>query len=145
MKNKTILLGVFMVLPLLAQASLVDTNNQIQAGRYLTVPNTPKSSQANPLQETFSITFPDSVNTIGDAMNYVLSNTSYQLLSEKNRNLEFQELLKQQLPVADRQLGPITVQNGLLALAGDSYLMLVDPKHRYISFTLKPKFANLYL
>jgi type IV pili sensor histidine kinase/response regulator len=127
-----------LLLPILAGAK------QVQTGRYITMAATYTAAQVNPLQETFTLTFPDSINTIGAAMDYVLSNTSYKLLPINRRDDDLQELLKQKLPVADRKLGPITVQDGLIALAGNAYLMLIDPKHRYVSFALKPKFANLY-
>lgn len=125
-------------LPLLAFAG------QTQIGRYLTVTDEPTLAQTSPLSATFQLTFPDSVITIGDAINYLLASTSYQIIPAKYRNDELNELLKKRLPLSDKTLGPATVKTALSALAGNSYLMLIDPKHRYIAFVLKPQFKKLY-
>ncbi|MHC4397907.1 MAG: PFGI-1 class ICE element type IV pilus protein PilL2 [Planctomycetota bacterium] len=109
---------------------------QIQTGRYITVTDKPKLSQQNPLEQTVSLTIPAEIQTVGEAINYLLQNTGYNLLPAKYRQDEASELLKQKLPLNDRSLKNTTVKNALLALAGNAYLLLVDPKHRYVSFNV---------
>lgn len=116
----------------------------VTTGRYVTVSDTAIASQSNPLLGTLSITFPDSVVTVGNAMSYILDNTSYTLIPASSRPKNLAALLNKELPVVDRHMGPITVANALLALAGDEYLLLVDQQHRYVSFSLQPKFQRLY-
>lgn len=116
----------------------------VRVGRYLSTTSAPKASQQNPLEQIFSLTFPNSINTIGQAMDYILNNTSYKLMPNEYRSEDIASLLGQQLPLSDRQIGPISVDQALHVLAGSSYQMLIDPKHRYISFILKPTFNNLY-
>ncbi len=136
--NKKSLVLTLCLLPIAAFAG------QIQIGRYLTAPDKPALSQQNPLEQIVSLTFPASIATIGDAVDYLLQSTGFKLLPAKYRTDEANELLKQKLPLNDRKFSSVTVKNALLALAGYSYLLLIDPKHRYVSFTLKPEFAKLY-
>ena len=115
-----------------------------QVGRYLTVSNKPQLYQRDPLQQTFALTFPGRITTVGSAIRYILTKTGYSVLPHKYRNKTVNVLLKQKLPLGDRHLGSTTVIEGLAALAGNSYQVLVDPEHRYISFILKPKYMSLY-
>jgi hypothetical protein len=41
-------------------------------GRYLTVSNKPTSAQTNLLSQTIQVRFPQGIQTLGDAMNYLL-------------------------------------------------------------------------
>ena len=136
--SKKYLLVILCLLPLTVFAK------QIQTGRYITVSDKPVLAQKNALEQTVSLTFPVEIQTVGNAVSYLLQNTGYKLLSTKYRLDDANELLKQKLPLNDRKLTNTTVKNALLALAGNSYLLLVDPKHRYVSFALNPKTSKLY-
>ena len=52
-------------------------------------------------------------------------------------------LLNQPLPQVDRNLGPLTIQDGLEVLVGQQVFTLVqDQLHREVNFKLKPAFAQ---
>ena len=125
-------------------AATMAAPNSTQVGRYMVEKNIPTESQSEVFNQTFSIQFPSSVQSIGDAMNYVLLNTGYQLVPYKYRTEDVQTLFNQKLPFSDRHMGPITVMVGLLTIAGPQYQLLIDPKHRYVSFMLRSDYKNLY-
>ncbi|MBL4647477.1 MAG: hypothetical protein JKY13_00730 [Gammaproteobacteria bacterium] len=53
-------------------------------------------------------------------------------------------LLQQALPLSQRQLRFISVEKALLLLGGESYQLVLDPKHPFIAFVLKPTLQRLY-
>lgn len=115
-----------------------------QVGRYLTVDNNVSSSQADPLQQKFQISFPASIQTVGDAIRFILINTGYQLVAVDRQKNMVEQLLVQPLPLSVRTLGPTTVQLGLQALAGNVYQLVIDPAHRLVTFRLKTKYQTIY-
>lgn len=115
-----------------------------QIGRYMTVKNNVSVSQENPLEQTFQITFPASIQTVGDAVRFILINTGYNFLSKDKLSHFTGQLTEQQLPLSLRTLGPTTVEQGLLALAGNAYQLVIDPAHRLVTFRLKPKYQIIY-
>ena len=127
-------------------SSAFATGNDItRVGRYLVEQNGPEAAQIDPLQEIFSLTFPSTIYSIRDAITYLLSNTGYNLTPIQYQSVNAKSVLKQRLPLSDRQMGPMTVEQGLLALAGNTYQLLTDPEHRLISFQLKKPYQPLYL
>lgn len=115
-----------------------------QIGRYMTVKNNVSVAQENPLAQTFQITFPASIQTVGDAVHFILINTGYNLVSKNKQSHFTSQLTEQQLPLSLRTLGPTTVEQGLLALAGNAYQLVIDPAHRLVTFRLKPKYQTIY-
>jgi len=131
----------------LTYASMVLSAGQMtttRVGRYLVEKNGPSYVQTDPLAVTFSLTFPPSIHRIQSALNYLLANTGYQLVARPYRSNDIKQLLKQRLPLTDRQLGPMTVRQGLHVLAGPAYQLLIDPDHRQISFQLKARYKVIY-
>ena len=118
--------------------------NNTQIGRYLATPNQPLLRQADLLTQTFQIRFPSSVKTISDAANYLLQFSGYSLVTENNLIPEARQLMTLPLPQADRNLGPLSLKDGLLTLVGNPFGLLVDPVHRLISFRLLPDYRPLY-
>ena len=62
-----------------AVASVNLQANDIQVGRYSLFATTPTEAQADPLQATITVQFPDVVRTVGDAMQHVLRQSGYRL------------------------------------------------------------------
>lgn len=117
--------------------------NTTQVNRYATVENKPLTAQVNPLLTVQQIHFPQSIQTVGDALNYWIRFSGYSLVDEVNQSTAFKELKQQPLPQAVRNLGPLTVRDGLEVLAGQEVFSLMkDPLHRRVNFRLKPQFAQ---
>ena len=113
--------------------------------RYTTVKNQASRAQVNPLLMTIQTRFPQSVQTVGDAMNYVFRYSGFSLVDEDQMDASVVQMLKQPLPIVDRQLGPMTLQDSLETLAGKHVFKLTqDPLHRKLSFELLPDIQKQY-
>ena len=85
--------------------------------------------------------FPPQVESIGDAVNVVLQNTSYQLAAKLSTAVDV--TLKKPLPITDRTLGPMPIKDALVVLLGkDVFSLVVDPLHRLVSFEIKPEIKS---
>jgi conjugative transfer region protein (TIGR03748 family) len=114
--------------------------NVTQINRYATVNNKPLASQVNPLLTVQQIHFPQAILTIGDALAYWLRYSGFRLVDESQRAPALKTLMKQALPQVDRNLGPLTIQDGLIVLVGSqAFSLLMNPLNRTVNFKLKPQ------
>ncbi len=138
MKTKRLII----LLSVLSLGAAVHAENITQIERYSTIDNKPKAAQINPLLTVVQVHFPREVETVGDAVNYWISYSGYSLVSDEKVSVELKEVLKQKLPQSDRNLGPLTIKDGLKVLVGqDVFDLVCDPLHRLVSFELNKKYA----
>jgi type IV pili sensor histidine kinase/response regulator len=123
------------------QVTYADTT---QLGRYLTIDNKPKAAQLDLLSQEFQVRFPSSVQTIGDAMEYLLKQSGYSLISEAKRSAELKTTLSKPLPAIDRNFGPMKLKDGLSTLAGPVFTLVNDPLNRVVSFEIRKQFSVVY-
>ena len=130
------LLPVAITLTLLVggKAVAADTNNRHSISRYTSINTTPELRQSNPLLTVVSFTFPPTVMTVGQAVSYTLDQTGYTLVDAEKLPEQTKIMLALQLPSIQRKFSYVTVQSALRALAGDAFILLVDPVRRQISF-----------
>ncbi len=131
-----ILLGLFLSKLSLANESLTPT------GRYLTVSNHPKMSQLDLLSQSIQVRFPEKIQTIGEAINYLLRFSGYSLIADNKMNKALKITLTKPLPIIDRELGPMSLKEGLTTLAGVAFTLYQDPVNRVIDFKLKPTYQK---
>ena len=118
--------------------SFAQAANVTQINRYATVANQPLASQVNPLLTVQQMHFPQTVSTVGDAIVYWLQYSGFRLADEPRLLPVFKILMKQPLPQVDRNFGPLTIQDGLIVLAGRQEFTLVqNPLTRTVNFKLK--------
>jgi conjugative transfer region protein (TIGR03748 family) len=130
------MVGCIVMVPLsFAQSTTVD--------RYLVITNKPLPAQADLLQQTFQVRFPHHVQTILEAVNYLLRFSGYQLVNSHQLPIEARIVLSKPLPEIDRKFGPLSLREGLLMLVGEPFDLLVDPIHREIAFQLKKDYPSL--
>ena len=115
---------------------------QFFAARYLKEPIKPLASQVDLLDQIFHVRFPKQIKTIGEAIDYVLNHSGYTLISPKKMEPEVINMLKNTLPLADYDFGPMTLREGLQILVGKAFKLWIDPVHRHISFHLKPEYQK---
>lgn len=126
---------------MLVISGTLSAQNITQIERYASVDNKPSAAQLNPLLTVAQVHFPKDVQTVGEALNYWISYSGYRLVDEAKLSSDVREVLKQQLPQADRNLGPLSIKSGLQVLMGNDVFDLVcDPLHRMVSFELKKKY-----
>ncbi|MEX2257280.1 MAG: hypothetical protein WD672_01100 [Woeseia sp.] len=108
--------------------------DSIRIGRYQSMVLAPEAAPVDALRALVTQRFPDDITTVGAAIDFMLQGTGYQLQLTPNPCQAL--LFAQPLPVAQRQLGPITVRHALAVLAGPAYRPVVDTLYRRVTFEL---------
>lgn len=133
---------IFALVSLGFGASLTEAANVTQINRYASVENKPLIAQVNPLLTVQQIYFPQHIITVGDALTYWLQYSGFKLITPLQLPPALKTLMAELLPQVDRNLGPLTIQDGLTVLVGQEVFTLVqDPLTRTINFKLQPKYA----
>jgi len=118
----------------------VQAANITQVSRYATVSNKPLPAQINPLKSIQQVHFTATIQSIGDAVNHWLTYSGYHLVSQDKQSPELKKILKQPLPQVDRNLGPLSIEDGLTVLVGPNLFSLShDDLLREVNFTLKKR------
>jgi conjugative transfer region protein (TIGR03748 family) len=132
------------IIGFLALSSLqIQAANITQVGRYATVNNQPLAAQINPLKTVQQIHFPNSVQTIGEAVGYWLRYSGYHLAPQDKQSESLTQILQQPLPQVTRNLGPLTIAEGLSVLVGKSLFTLKhDDLSREINFSFNARRAQ---
>jgi conjugative transfer region protein (TIGR03748 family) len=81
------------------------------------------------------------VRTVGKAMHVWLRGTGYRL-SNMHPDQNVYQLLQLSLPEVHRKLGTVSIEEGLKALAGDPWELVIDPVHRMVSFRLPDAYVQ---
>jgi len=124
-----------------AKPAKVSTDSS-QIGRYVTISNDATRAQINPLLAVSTFTFSPTVATVGEAVQQVLANTGYRLASHLSSDVK--QTLLQPLPITNRHLGPLSIQETLEILMGEEVFTLQrDPLNRLVNFKVKPSIAKV--
>ena len=125
-------------------ASLTMAANVTQINRYASVENKPLTAQINPLLTVQQVHFPQHVVTVGDALTHWLQYSGFKLANTLQLPSALKTLMAEPLPQVDRNLGPLTIQDGLTVLVGQEVFTLIqNPLSRTVNFKLKPKYAPI--
>ena len=139
-----VIIALMMTTIFIVPISAWSDEKESQIGRYLTTPNKPRPSQINLLSQTIQIRFPQNVRTVGEAMTYMLRFSGYSLVDEKNMQVALKTTLEKSLPIVDRELGPISLKDGLTTLIGTAFNLSHDPVNRTVNFELKSQYAKSF-
>ena len=110
--------------------------SEVQVGRYSTLRAQPTAAQADLLSTTITVRFPERIQTLDEAVRYLLQRSGYRLADHHAVNSATADLLGLPLPAVHRSLGPITLRQALETLVGPVFRLVQDPVHRLISFEL---------
>ena len=108
--------------------------NEVQVGRYSLYAATPTLAQDDLLAATLIVRFPERIQTLGEAVRYLLQRSGYRLAATESTAPETLALFALPLPAAHRHLGPMTLREALETLAGPAFHLVQDPVHRLITF-----------
>lgn len=140
MKTKSIL-SLSLLLLLLCSNSFAGAK-QTYPSRYTRIDPQATPSQHNILLYKRKRIFSrKSVKSVGQAMHVWLKGTGYRL-SNMHPDQNVYQLLQLSLPEVHRKLGTVSIEEGLKALAGDPWELVVDPVHRMVSFRLPDAYAQ---
>ena len=113
------------------------SKNVMATSRYFSIENKPSAAQVNLLSQTIQLRFPQKVQTVGDAVNYLLRFSGYSLIPVAQRSIAFNNVLLKPLPLVDRDFGPMPLHDGLLTLVGPAFYLVSDPLNRTVDFRVK--------
>lgn len=108
-------------------------SSAIRYGRYTFASTSPRSDQVDLLSQVVDIRIPDSLSpSVNEALNYVLRHSGYHLCPG---NEVVQQLYAHPLPASHYRLGPMTVRDALITLAGTAWGLELDEKSRSVCFS----------
>lgn len=111
-------------------------------GRYLSVDPKPVLAQSDLLSQTIQIHFPASIQTVGEALSYVLRYSGYGLVAQAKQSSEVKNTLQKPVPLINRHLGPLSLKNALLTLMGPAFTLMDDPLNREVNFKVKSAYTH---
>jgi conjugative transfer region protein (TIGR03748 family) len=120
----------------LISTSVFALDKNMPIGRYLTASAQPSKAQQDLMSQVIQIRFPQEVQTVGDAIAHVLRFSGYSLVDETRQSPSLKNTLKKQLPVIDRNFGPMSLKDALSTLAGPAFTLMQDPLNREVNFKI---------
>ena len=124
----------FCIAGLCTLASVNLKADDAQVGRYSVIAAVPTKAQTDLLATTLTIRFPERIQTLGEAVRYLLQRSGYRLAKVQSIGPDTVTLFALPLPVVHRSLGPMTLRDALETLAGPTFNLVQDPVHRLITF-----------
>ena len=104
----------------------------VRYGRYTLVELAPTAAQRDLLLQTIDVSMPEDARaTVGDGLRHVLKRSGYGLCQTANT---VSELYALPLPAAHLRLGPMTLRDAVLTLAGPAWELHADDRARQICF-----------
>lgn len=104
----------------------------VRYGRYTLVELAPMAQQRDLLLQTIDVSMPEDARaTVGDGLRHVLKRSGYQLCETAHAVIELYAL---PLPAAHLHLGPMTLRDALLTLAGPAWELHTDDRMRQVCF-----------
>jgi len=141
MKQKLIVGAVALSTSLSAWAESPDSTipqDYVQTGRYSHVANEPVQAQKNPLKVVVNTRLPTTVQTVEQAVTFLLDRSGYHLADYSVLTPQARTLMSHDLPAVHRQIGPMTLDKALETLAGEAFQLVVDPVNRKVAFIADP-------
>ncbi|EOX6785699.1 PilL N-terminal domain-containing protein [Pseudomonas aeruginosa] len=104
----------------------------IRYGRYTLVELAPAAAQRDLLLQTIDVSMPEEARaTVGDGMRHVLKRSGYGLCQTAHAVIDLYGL---PLPAAHLHLGPMTLRDALVTLAGPAWELHADDRARQVCF-----------
>ncbi|PSU31687.1 hypothetical protein [Photobacterium lutimaris] len=109
----------------------------VNAGGYTKIVVDTKHEQKNPLHTVLTFEFPTSIQNVGQAINFVLQNSGYQLEDLDDTDDMVLHLYTLQFPVSHRAYRNSSVEQIISTLAGRGYEIEVNDHRRRIAILPK--------
>jgi len=111
----------------------VNANEYVQSSRYVEIDISPQSHQVDPLLVVIDFSFPQGIETVGEAIHLLISPSGYQLEIKENDIAYI--LFEMPLPEVHKHLGPVRFNEAVAILSGKGFIPYFDETLRRISFT----------
>ena len=105
----------------------------VQTARYTAVYAVPTDAQRDPLQAIVTVSFPAEIETVGEAINYLLAETGYVLSDVLYWDVEVFDLVRHPLPAIQRELGPLTILDTIRTIVGPAFSVSINLINRSVA------------
>ncbi|MBR9910313.1 MAG: pili assembly chaperone [Gammaproteobacteria bacterium] len=105
-----------------------------QIDRYSVVAAGPTAGQRDLLAVIAEISIPNEIDSVGDAVRWVLRDSGYRLAADSALSEEVHAMFKLPLPAAHRHFEPMPLYSVLGLLVGPAFHIVQDPLHRLLAF-----------
>jgi len=137
MKRKYLTMIMLMALSISSRLLAEEISSGIPESRYVSVQVGATPTQRNLLESVISIHIPKHLETIGEALTYLLRPYGLRLLNIEEALPEQALLLSLALPNPHRKIGPIALIDTLKLLGGESFEVTINPVKRTVSYSLR--------
>lgn len=127
----------------LALSSASALAEAVRTDRYTLVYPTATAAELDPLSVNVKMDFPPTVKTVGDAVDFVLLNSGWQITNDLANGNALAITLKRPLPLVHRNMSLMPLRTALHTLVGSQYIPVEDPIRRIYSFDLKEEYRGL--
>jgi type IV pili sensor histidine kinase/response regulator len=107
---------------------------QTQIGRYSVIAAMPTAGQQDLLSVTKPITIPGDIDSVGEALHWMLRDSGYRLAADAVLSEEAKAMLALPLPAVHRRFEPMPLQTVMGLMIGPAFHLIQDPVHRLIAF-----------
>ncbi|MFV0279036.1 MAG: pili assembly chaperone [Parahaliea sp.] len=105
-----------------------------QVGRYSVLAAGPTKGQRDLLAVTNAIDIPIDVQTVGEALQWLLRDSGYRLAGVSVMPDEVKAMLELPLPGVHRRFEPMPLQTVIGLIVGPAFDLVQDPVHRLLAF-----------
>ena len=105
-----------------------------QVGRYSVLAAGPTTGQRDLLAATSAIDIPLDVQTVGEALHWLLRDSGYRLAAVSVMPLEVKAVLELPLPAVHRRFEPLPLRAVIRLIVGPAFHLVQDPVHRLLAF-----------
>lgn len=126
------------VVLLLSTTALAEPIQTQQTARYTDTSLEPSRETVNPLEVVISVSLPQKMERVGDAINFILQRSGYRVISADRDNApEMYVMFELPIPSSHRNIGPLRLKSALEVLAGQSFDLCINDVTREVWFEIK--------
>jgi type IV pili sensor histidine kinase/response regulator len=122
-------------------ASGVNANEYVDSSRYVEVDISPERQEIDPLRVIIDFSFPQGIETVGEAIYLLIEPSGYRLDIKENDIVYL--LFEMPLPQIHKHLGPVRFNEAVAILSGKGFTPNFDETLRLISFTTDSEAVKL--
>ena len=119
---------------LAAEQPVTPSKSVTQIDRYSVVATGPTAGQRDLLVVTAVISIPNDIDSLGDALRWILQDSGYRLAANPVLTEEVRIMLELPLPAMHRRFEPMPLKAVLGLIVGPAFHIVQDPVHRLIAF-----------
>lgn len=135
--NKHQLLIAALIAVATSSTHSVAANSEYRSNGLALIKLDTSTQQQNPLSVVASINFPQSISTVGQAINYTLFKAGYEIESRTHFDKQTRIVLSKDIPIVHRKFEFSTVEQIVQSLLGSSFTIKFDDVERTVSINYK--------